>query len=342
MQRYSRRMIIVSVLVIALSAAAFAVQGRSPATVSHDTQRTAVWQALAWLRTQQHDNGSFIAASGHPADVTCDALLALIAAGQNPDSWKTSHHGSQTILQYLAATASDFATNAAASGKLLVSIVAAGHDPSSFASLDLIDTLHSSYANGNFGASATDQAWALIALAAARQPIPGAAVDALKAYQQPQGAWESAPGLGIDTHTTALAIQALAAASVPASDPAIQNALTFYQSQQLDDGGFPYINPNPHGGTITDAHSTAYAIQALIAAGQNPRADPWLESGGDPLSRLLTLQLPDGGFEQQPGSGADISATAQAIPAALGETQPLRLVPYRVVLPLMLWAAMIR
>jgi hypothetical protein len=329
-----RRTVMMCVLVIALLTAVLTAQGSALGTVDHDDQRTTVSQALDWLRTQQQDDGSFPAALGHPAGVTCDTVFALIAAGEDPDNWKTTSQGSQTIMQYLTASAGDSCSGPAATGKLLAAVVAAGQDPTDFGSLDLIDTLWSFYADGNFGASATDQAWALIALTAARQTIPSAAVDALKAYQQLQGAWESAPGLGIDTNTTALAIQALIATGAPQSDLAIQDALTFYQSQQMGDGGFPYVNPSPGGDTLADANSTAYAIQGLIAAGENPRAHPWIQSAGDPLSSLLTFQLPSGAFESQSGTGADISATAQAVPVLLGETQPLRLVACRVFLPL--------
>jgi prenyltransferase beta subunit len=323
-----------SVLLAALLGAALTVQGATANTVDNDAQCLAVTQAVNWLRTQQQDDGGFPAAFGHPASITCDALFALVAAGEDANDWKTTSLGSKTIIEYLASTASDFCTGPAATAKLLAAIVAAGQDPTSFGGLNLVDTLWSFYAEDSFGASATDQAWALIAFAAARQTIPDAAVDALKAYQQPQGAWESAPGWGIDTNTTALAIQALVAAAVPISDPCIQEAITFYQSQQLDDGGFPFVNPNPEGDTLADANSTAYAIQALIAAGQNPRAVPWLRSGGDPLSSLLNFQLPSGAFEPQPGVGAHISTTARAVLALLGETQPLRLVPFRIFLPL--------
>ena len=76
-----------------------------------------------------------------------------------------------------------------------------------------------------------------------------------------------------------------------------------------------------------------------VPAGENPRAEPWLQSGGDPLSRLLTLQLPGGGFEPQPGTSADVSTTAQAMLALLGETQPLRVDQSRIFLPMTLLSA---
>ena len=329
------------VLVAAVLGGTLAASAVSMAAQAVD-QRTAVNDALAWLRTQQQDDGSFPSAFGSPAGLTTDAVFALVAAGEDPNLWKTTSEGSHSVIHYLASIASEHATSANATARLIIAAVAAGQDPTNFGGLNLADTLQSFYDNGNFGSSAFDQAWALIALAATRQTIPPQAIATLLADQLPDGGWESGPGWGSDTNTTALALQALVAAAQPTASPPFAQALAFFQTQQMDDGGFPYVNPNPWGETASDANSTAYSIQGLIAAGQNPRAEPWLTPTGDPLSALLSFQLPSGALEWQPSKGEDILATVQAIPALLGRTFPLRTAGlYRVCLPVVTRAVVV-
>ena len=58
-------------------------------------------------------------------------------------------------------------------------------------------------------------------------------------------------------------------------------------------------------------------------AGQDPSGAEWTVDGNTPVSFLLSLQLPDGSFEWQPGLGADLLATAQAVPALLHSPYPV-------------------
>ncbi|MCO5177580.1 MAG: hypothetical protein M9890_11525, partial [Thermomicrobiales bacterium] len=70
-----------------------------------------------------------------------------------------------------------------------------------------------------------------------------------------------------------------------------------------------------------DANSTALAIQAVVAAGQNPAN--W--EGGDLTAALATFQNDSGAFQFQPAMPDDsMLATTQAIPALLGEALPIR------------------
>lgn len=145
----------------------------------------------------------------------------------------------------------------------------------------------------------------------------------LKNLQQSNGGWEWSPGWGTDTNTTALALQALIASGEPVSSTLVTEGLVYLKSAQNDDGGFPYDPVSPWG-TASDANSTAYVIQAILAAGQDPMSAAWQKNGKDPYAFLLTLQMADGSFEWQSGSGSNQLATAQSIVALLGRTFPLR------------------
>lgn len=105
------------------------------------------------------------------------------------------------------------------------------------------------------------------------------------------------------------------------------SALAFLDGAQNADGGFPYA-PGPEA--PSDANSTGYVVQALIAAGEDPLGARWTVSGATPIDYLLTLQLPDGSFEWQPGTGANQLATQQVIPALLGRAHPALSAPLQV------------
>jgi prenyltransferase beta subunit len=155
------------------------------------------------------------------------------------------------------------------------------------------------------------------------ESVPDSAVSALRARAQTGGGWEWQPGFGVDTNTTALAIRALLAAGEPVNAPAIRAGIAFLRQAQNADGGFPYTPAEaPEPSSPSDANSTAYVVQALYAAGQDPASRCWASRSQTPLDYLRARQLLDGSFEWQPGLGADSLATQQAIPALLGATYP--------------------
>jgi hypothetical protein len=82
--------------------------------------------------------------------------------------------------------------------------------------------------------------------------------------------------------------------------------------------GFPFQR-GP--GAFPDANSTAVAVQALIAAGEDPAATEWQNAAG----ALLAFQNPSGAFRYSHDTPEDnLFATVQAIPAAAGLSFPLR------------------
>jgi hypothetical protein len=99
-------------------------------------------------------------------------------------------------------------------------------------------------------------------------------------------------------------MQALIAAGIPASDPRITRALEYLSASQLDDGGWGF-------GSESNVSSTAYAVQALIAAGRDPEGATYRKTPSGPLDFILSRQGADGSF-----AGFDRAfATNQALPA---------------------------
>ena len=304
---------LVSVLFVPPSLAAIPDE---PAPVL-DSRTSRIDRALAWLRTMQQPDGSFAASPG----TTIEVVLAITAAGQDPALWRSSTTN-LSPLDYLSRSAERYATDPAAAGKLVVGVVAAGYDPESFAGQDLVARLiAASDGSGALGGTTLGQAWALLGLLSARQPLPQGAVEALTSAQQDDGGWEGAPGWGADSNISALALQALIGAGLSAQHQAMVRGRSYLAAQQSATGGFSYSS---RFGVTSDANSTAYAIQALIALGQNPLAEAWSKGGLSAWDDLVRFQRPSGAFEWQLGQGDNLLATAQAVVALLGKPLPLR------------------
>ena len=282
--------------------------------------------AMEWLRAQQNDDGGFGAPESSIA-ATIESIYAITAAGESPDDWAQAGN---TPFTYLGQNLSEITVSGGTTAKLILAVVAAGLDARDFNGSDLVATLEAMYdpATGRYGGEAdtfAGHAFAMLALASVSRPISGAAVDYIRAGQTPDGSWawngEPTEGTG-DTNSTALALQALIAAGVSRSDDAILNAVVYYRTQQNDDGGFPYQKPSDWG-TDTDANSTAYSIQGLKSAGEDPTGDAWAKPEGTPLGALDALQQESGAFAWQAAMPDDnLLATTQAIAALAGVTFP--------------------
>ena len=313
MKRSFSALAVLAALLVALGAAA-------PARAAADPNQAAQ-AALGWLLGRQQDNGGF---AGFDAGSSADAIFAIAAVGSDPNGVLKS---GGSPVSYLGTQAAGYAAKSpAAAGKLALAVVAAGKDPRDFGGQNLIQVIQSSYSakTGRYGADVTGHVYALLALASAGQPIPPEGLDALGKLQLPDGGWsfDGSAATGSDTNTTALAIQALVAAKAPGG--ALARGLAYLHAQQNADGGFPYSKTSSFGAD-TDANSTAVVIQAIAAAGQDPRG--WKQSGGDPIEGLLKLQNSSGAFRYQAAVPDDNDlATAQAVPALLLKPFPIKTV----------------
>jgi hypothetical protein len=284
--------------------------------------------ALDYVASQQNPDGGF--GSGFSPDSTisstADALLAIVAAGADP---ATFDQEGNTPVTYLAANA-PAAASAGDLAKLIMAAIAAGENPRAFGGVDSVAKLEAlAGASGRIGGETdtfVSHTLAVLALASAGRPVPAASIDYVTAAQQEGGswAWDGTAGTAGDTNTTAFAVQALIAAGEAASSDEVSNALAYYKGIQNDDGGWPYQNPSDFG-TATDANSTAVAIQAILAAGQDPAGADWTAAGGGmPLSALEALQNESGAFAWQAAVPDDnLLATVQALPAVAGKVFPI-------------------
>ena len=281
-----------------------------------------VEMGLDYLAAQQQPDGGFTNGFSEGADLgtTYDVILAITASGQDASTWVSN--GGNSPLDYLYAQVAGGAVDKLGlKAKAVLTLLATGQEPTTFAGHDLIAELNAAYddTTGSYGSTIFDQALVVLALFNADQPVPDRAAQYLLDNQCTDGAWAlfggTTAGTG-DTNTTALAVQALL---VTGHRDEIGEAFAYFHRVQNDDGGFPYQNPSDYG-TDTDANSTAVVLQALLAAGES--LSNWTPSGTDPLGALVTLHDPTSGafFWQAAMPYPNVLATAQAIPAIAGYT----------------------
>ncbi len=290
-------------------------------------QDQVITAGLAYLQSQQGADGGILGFSeGSDPDTTARSVLAFFLAGQ-PVTGVISTDGI-TMLDYLATQAISFTHDTTGTllpgraGLLLSAVALAGENPTDFGSMDLVTELEASfqldtgaysttaqqgYSSGQ--ASDMSQAWAILGLSLAEKSIPEEANQYLIQSQAADGSW----GFG-DPDTTALAATSLLASKqINAQDQAIQNALNFFHSTQLPNGGWkPSWDTDP-----INADSTGWIIQALVSAGEDPAGERWTIQQANPVQALMSLQKPDGsigGTYTNPYSTADAIIGLSGVP----------------------------
>ncbi len=171
--------------------------------------------------------------------------------------------------------------------------------------------------NGSFSGLVTTTAFGLLALRAAGRSTHDRGVRRaaswLAGQQNRDGGFSSAGrggASGIDE--TAAAIQALVRGGRSRSSRGVRRAVRFVRAHQGTDGGFP-LQP----GDASNAQSTAWAVQGLVAGGVNP-GRVHRRGSRDPLAYLRSLQAANGAIRYSRSSAqTPVWVTAQAL-LALG------------------------
>ncbi|HEX2503218.1 MAG TPA: hypothetical protein VHK00_04690 [Miltoncostaeaceae bacterium] len=281
----------------ALAAAACAALAAAAPAAGAAGDAARADRAAAWLAG---------AAAGAPGGQQADAIVAMRAAGRTAASLRPR-------LRALATVAPGYARTAGGAGKVALAAVAAGTDPSRLGGVDYLARIRARYASGRYGATAYDQAFSILALTAAGRPVPRAAVRATLA-ERGTGGWSFA--LSRQTRdsvdATGVVIEALRAAGVPRTNPALAAAAAWILAQRNGEGGLASAG----GGAATDANSTAGAIRALRALGRRPPAAT--------LAALRALQEPSGAVRFTAAeAGSRLIATNDAAVAFAGRVLPV-------------------
>ncbi len=267
--------------------------------------------ALAYLAAQQAPDGS-IASSAGPTE---DFILGTAAANYDPTTLVSC--AGTSAYGYLTAKLTAETATAGGTAKLILAVLAGKLDPTAFGGESLIARLGTFYhaTTGAFGDGSTfGQSLAILALKGASQAIPALAATALLGLQDTDGSWNYQAGSNAvagDTNSTAIALEALTAAGITASDASMTKAIAYLHTQQNSDGGFTSSAPG-----ASDPDSDALVIQALAALHQDPSGASWTVGGKTAVTDLLSRQAANGGFTY-PGNPAPDAFTTSQVPAGL-------------------------
>ncbi|HEX4482338.1 MAG TPA: prenyltransferase/squalene oxidase repeat-containing protein [Solirubrobacteraceae bacterium] len=310
----------------------------------------ALDRTVRYLQDDQNADGGF---GGEPgaksnADFTAWVALALAAAGVNPRS--QAQPGGVDAYSYLTAHASELAPTTDYERELLV-VDASGTSPEDFGGVDLVDELLARqittgvqqgafpHEAGSSRPGMNDTIFAILALSPIESEAARSAVQAAASWvegeQNSDGSWPSTcpktvsgcSPLGAEPQgevdMTGAAIQALNAAGRRATQ-AQETALSYLRhAQNPVEGGFP----EEPGEAEPNVASTAWAIQGLWSAGENP--ETWAPDGVDPLSYMESLQQLDGHVRWKRGEEMNgVWMTAYVAAALAGDPWPIPAPPY--------------
>jgi energy-coupling factor transport system substrate-specific component len=276
---------------------------------------------IAFLAGAQNADGGFGGARGQASSelYSAWAAMGLAAAGRDPLSVRSDGH---TVLDALRAEASSLE----GAGDLERTILALHACGASVRSLPGGDPVRRLLAfrdrDGSFSHLSNLTAFAVFALRAAgyraNDPVVASAAGWLAKQQDRDGGFGfAARGGGSDVDDTAAALQALAQAGVR-SGPVLARADAFLVHAQNPDGGYPQ-----EPGGASNAQSTAWAIQGLVAAGRNV-STVTREGSRSPLGYLESLIAPDGSVRySRTSSQTPVWVTAQALTALAERPFPI-------------------
>lgn len=311
------------------------------------TQINAMSKAVNYLRSQQAKDGSI----SNPS-VSGWSAMAFAAAGLNPQTIKKTKGipaGQQRSLMdylknYSQTTLKNPGSNVLATdyARQILAAYTIEPYPHGFGGVNLLKQL-GSYYDGNAkqfvhpqdgGAYVNDDIFAIIAYSAAT-PIAAESykyIDSVnfllgKQNNNDGGFSWSANSSASDVDDTAAALQALVLAKragIAGLDAAIQKAYDYLKTSQNSDGGFPYDPSDAQwGGNLSNASSTAWAVQAIVAYKDKTDLANFIKNGNDPISYLLSLQKNDGSYGGWDGS-SDPYTTSLVIPALAKTPWPIR------------------
>jgi energy-coupling factor transport system substrate-specific component len=276
---------------------------------------------LGYLTSAQNADGGFGAAGGQRSGELYTAWVAmgLAAAGRNPASVKRGGH---SLLDSLRGEASTLESLGDVERTVLAAR-ACGASAYSFAGRNLVaEVLRARGRDDSFDEQVNLTAFAIFSLravghSASFSPIREAAGWIERQQNRDGGFGFGGRGSHSDVDDTGAALQALAAAGAH-NARVLGLAVAYLTRSQSPDGGFP----QQYGGE-SNAQSTAWAVQGLIAAGKSP-GSVRRRGSRTPIAYLESLLAPNGSVRYSRTSAQTPAwVTAQALIALAGKTFPV-------------------
>ncbi len=280
--------------------------------------------SVRYLERAQNRDGGFGPAPGTGSTQmhTGWAAIGLAAAGRNP---RDLDHD---VLGYIRAHAADLRGDLGERSRTILAMRAAGARRFQAGGRDLVAELaRAQQGDGSWANRVNTTAFAILALRAAGRPADSPAIRAglefIAGQANDDGGFNFAGrGRPSGADDTSAALQALAAAGRRRSGT-VKRAVRWLESVQNEDGGFSLV------AGASNAQSTAWAVQGLIAAGRDPAK---VRRGGSrsPMAYLRSLVGSDGAIRySRTSTQTPVWVTAQAVAALARKALPLKPVPRR-------------
>jgi energy-coupling factor transport system substrate-specific component len=304
LQRFRLRLeprFVASALALAIAVPLLAVHAASASAAG---QRSVVRAEVGYLRRAQNPDGGF---GGAPREAssqlfTAWAAIGLAAAGVDPNGVERDGHSPVAWIEAHL----DQLQGAGDLERTILALTAARAPLHA-----LTAELRGDQARDrSFSEQSNLTAFGILALRAAHGPGVAAATAWLARQQNAGGGFGYATrGSQSDLDDTAACVEALVAGGGPKG--ATERAIGYLDRSENRDGGFPEQPGGP-----SDAQSTAWVVQAELAAGAAPRGVSYLE-------RLTSAS---GSVAYAVGqTETPVWVTAQALAALAGRALPLRL-----------------
>jgi energy-coupling factor transport system substrate-specific component len=275
----------------------------------------------SYLLFAQNADGGFGPARGQASSelYSAWAAMGLAAAGRDPASVR---RGGRSVLDSLRGQAGTLHGLGDAERTILAAR-ACGASAYSFAGRDLVaEVLGARGGDGSFAHQVNLTAFAILALRAVGHSPAFPAIRKAVGWIERQQNYDGGFSFGVhgspsDVDDTGAALQALAAGGAR-DRRALAAAAGYLIRSQNPDGGLP----QQYGGQ-SNAQSTAWAAQGLIAAGYNPAAIR-RRGSRSPLGYLESLVGLEGAVRYSRTSAqTPVWVTAQALIALAGRTFPV-------------------
>jgi energy-coupling factor transport system substrate-specific component len=308
--------------IAALGAGLAALAPAGTARASARIARVDVAHELAYLASAQDSGGGFGATPGQASSelYTGWSAIGLAAAGRNPASMRRDGH---SVLDALRAQAGTL-EGPGDIERTILALHACGVPVGALAGKSLLGALlRYREGDGAFAHEVILTAFAIFALRAAGISAGGPTVSAagrwIARQQNSDGGFSfSEHGASSDVDDTAAALQGLIDSGAARNSGAVARAVAYIEQAQNLDGGLP-IEP----GGESNAQSTAWAVQGLVAAGRDVETVKRSDSRS-PLGYLESLVAPNGSVRYSRTSAqTPVWVTAQALTALAAAPFPV-------------------
>jgi energy-coupling factor transport system substrate-specific component len=276
-----------------------------------------------YLLAAQNADGGFGGApgSGSSALYSGWAALGLAAAGENPQDVVRDGH---SLIGYVEGAAGS--SDPGDIERNILVAAAAGIPATHFGGRDLVAELRAAIRrNGSVNNQTNWTSFAVLALHAAGVAPSQATLGWLVRQQDGDGGFNFGTRGGLsDVDDTGGVLEALAGVGGSSAAHARARAVAYIRGQQDRDGGFPSMP-----GAGSNAQSTAFAVQGLLAAGVDPGV---LHRRGapSPVDYLRSLIAADGHVRySRSADETPVWATGEAMMALDGRALPIAAVARR-------------